>query len=272
LKIFHLYYEGLNFLRHIVENRYLIYELTKRDFQSRYVQKFLGISWAVLEPLAFIVILWIIFGYGLRGGKTMEIPFIAYLVTGFVSFNLFSKTLGQATNSIQSYSFLVKKVKFRIAILPLVKVFSELFLHLIILLITFIVLLINGIYPSYYWIQLVYYIFALVVFLTGLSWITSSVNVFFPDMSNIIAICTRFLFYLTPIFWDIRMLPERFQHILKLNPLFYIVNGYRDSLIFQRGFWEYPELTLYFWVIAMCLVLTGIFVFKKLRPFFANVV
>jgi lipopolysaccharide transport system permease protein len=272
LNIAKLCEEGIDFLKHIVENRYLLYELTKRDFQSKYVQNFLGISWAVLDPLAFIVILWIVFGYGLRGGAKMEIPFIAYLVTGFISYNLFSKTLSAATKSINSYSFLVKKVNFRVAILPLVKIFSELFLHLIILLITFVVLLINGIYPSWYWFQILYYIFALVIFLTGLSWLTSSVNVFFPDMSNIIAIGTRFLFYLTPIFWDIRIFPEKVQHILNLNPVLYIINGYRDSLILHRGFWSYPELTLYFWTVTFVLVLAGIFSYKKLRPFFANVV
>lgn len=266
-----LYNLGIDFIRHLAQNKFQIYELTKRDFQSRYIQKLFGISWAILDPLAFILILWLVFGLGLRGGANMDIPFIAYLVPGFVAYTLFSQALTQATRSINAYSFLVKKVNFRISILPLVKIFSELFLHCIILIITVVVLLINGIYPSWYWFQLVYYVFALMVLLAGLSWLTSSINLFFPDIGNFITICTRFLFYLTPIFWQMEVFPNKVQAVLKLNPLYYIVNGYRDSLIFHRGFWNYPEMSVYYWAVTLVFLLAGIFSYKRLRPFFANV-
>ena len=67
-------------------------------------------------------------------------------------------------------------------------------------------------------------------------------------------------------------MPDNYAFILKLNPLFYIVNGYRESIIYQVGFWEHPMLMLYYWGVTLILLITGVVVFKKLRPHFADVI
>ncbi len=113
---------------------------------------------------------------------------------------------------------------------------------------------------------------ALSIFLIAAGWLTSSIYLFFPDIKNIISIITRILFFLTPIFWNMNGLPPNTQFILKLNPVYYIVNGYRDSFLYNKGFWEHPLLTLYFWVVCFICLIVGVAVFKKLRPHFADVV
>lgn len=138
--------------------------------------------------------------------------------------------------------------------------------------ICFIVLLVNHIYPSFYWFQLFYYLFALSVFLISVGWLTSSIFLFFPDIRNIIAIITRIMFFVTPIFWKMEGLPERNQLILKLNPAYYFVNGYRESLLFHKAFWESPVLAGYYWGVCLLFLVVGVVVFKKLRPHFADVV
>jgi lipopolysaccharide transport system permease protein/teichoic acid transport system permease protein len=81
----------------------------------------------------------------------------------------------------------------------------------------------------------------------------------------------QFAFWLTPIFWSIKKVPEQYQWLIKLNPFFYIVNGYRDSLIYHKWFWEDMTLTIYFWTVTLVFLVTGTLTFKKLRPYFADV-
>jgi ABC-type polysaccharide/polyol phosphate export permease len=264
--------EAVRFFRHVYEKKYLIYELTKRDFQQKYTANVLGLTWAVIDPLATMLIFWLVFGIGLRAGAEMGVPFVTYLITGIASYSFFQGALSQATNSLQSYSFLIKKVDFRVSILPLVKIFSELFVHCIVLAMAVLIIIGNGIYPNLYWLQVVYYMFAVSVLVLGLSWITSSVNLFFPDITNIVNIILRFFFFLTPLFWNPKMFPESVVRILKLNPMYYIVEGYRNSLLFGRPFWENWQYGLYFWAVAALFLLIGVVVFMRLRPHFADVV
>jgi ABC-type polysaccharide/polyol phosphate export permease len=264
--------EALDFFYQIFLNRNLLMTLCFREFEKRYIKNFFGFIWAILDPLAFIVILYLVFGerYGNKDPNT--IPFIVYLITGYIAFNFFNDSIMAITVTIKEHSFLLKKVNFRVAILPIVTVLSNLFVHGIVLIIAVVALLINHIHLSWYWFQLFYYIMALSIFLIAAGWLTSSIYLFFPDIKNIISIITRILFFLTPIFWNMNGLPPNTQFILKLNPVYYIVNGYRDSFLYNKGFWEHPLLTLYFWVVCFICLIVGVAVFKKLRPHFADVV
>ena len=263
--------ETFHFIEHLYQNKYLIYELTRRDFKLKYAANIMGLAWAILDPLAMMLIFWLVFGVGLRGGSNMEVPFVTYLITGLSAYMFFQGTLGQATVSIKTYSFLLKKVEFRTSIIPLVKILSELTLHVIVLGVALIILMANGIYPSLYWFQIIYYILCVCILLLGLSWFTSSINLFFPDINNITQIILRFFFYLTPIFWQTTMFSEKVLFILKLNPMFYIVQGYRDSLLFGRPFWHNWQYGLYFWGVTFISLVIGIIVFSRLKPHFADV-
>ncbi len=263
--------ESIDFFYQIYLNRMLILNLSVRDFEKKYISNFFGFVWAILDPLAFVLILYLVFGS--RYGKTNpeEVPFVVYLITGYIAYDLFSGTLQSIITSIFDHSFLLKKVNFKVAILPIVTVFSHLMLHGIVLIICIVVLLFNNIYPVFYWFQLLYYILALSVLLVSLGWLTSSIFLFFPDIKNIVGIITHALFFLTPIFWNMQGLPPGNQFVLKLNPIFYIVNGYRESLTNHRGFWTHPALTLYFWTFCLFTMVIGVIVFKRLRPHFADV-
>jgi ABC-type polysaccharide/polyol phosphate export permease len=271
-KINQVFKESVGFFYELFLNRMLLATLSMRDFEKKYIRNFFGFIWAILDPLAFVIILYLVFGPRYGSKNPNEIPFVVYLITGHVAFDLFSSTLQSITLSITEHSFLLKKVNFKVAILPMVTMASHLMVHAIVLVICFCVLIFNHIYPSWYWLQIFYYIFALVVLLISLGWLTSSIYLFFPDVNNIVGIVTRAMFFLTPIFWNMDGLPIGNQHLLKLNPIYYIVNGYRDSLIYQKGFWEHPVLNFYFWSVCFIVLIAGVTVFKKLRPHFADVV
>jgi lipopolysaccharide transport system permease protein/teichoic acid transport system permease protein len=132
-------------------------------------------------------------------------------------------------------------------------------------------ILLHGMPFSVYWFQALYYFVAMSTLALGLSWIFSSVNVFARDAGQIVSIILQFGFWGTPIFWDIGIMPEKLHFIIKLNPMYYIVQGYRDSFIYFIPFWKHPEMTIYFWTIAISFFVTGALIFRRLRPHFADV-
>jgi len=260
------------FIYEIYEKRYLLYQLTKRDFIQKYVETYLGLTWAIFEPLATTIILSVIFSFGFKAAPVQDIPFFLYMFSGMVAFNYFSMATGEGTNVIRSYSFLVKKVNFRLSILPIVKVLSCSMFHLIMLGLLFITLIVYGYYPSIYWFQFFYYFFAMNILILGISWLTSAVSVFVPDVRHIVSIGLQFLFYLSPVFWSVDNVPGKWAFLPKLNPLFYIINGYRDTFIYHKPFWVHLEVTVYYWVISFAFLFLGIITFKRLRPHFADVI
>ena len=263
---------AINFFRQIGEKRYLLYQLVKRDLVSKYVDSYLGLTWSILEPLATTVILSAIFKFGFKSGLVQDIPFFLYMFSGMVAFNFFSTGLSEGTNVIRNYSFLVKKVDFRLSLLPVVKNISCSIFHVIMVSLLIIALMIHGYYPSWYWFQFLYYFFAMNVLVLGVSWMTSAISIFVPDISRLISICLQFLFYLSPVFWSMSNIPEKWAIYFKFNPLFYIIQGYRDSFIYGKGFWDYQIETLYFWSITIFFIFLGSTVFRRLRPHFADVI
>lgn len=261
------------FFTDIYDKRSILYELAKRDFQRQYMGSYLGFVWVFLQPLLFIGVLYLVFTMGFKSGSSSDgVPFVVYLIVGMIAWFYIAGNLNTGADVIRQHAFLLKKVDFRLSMLPIVKLMSSSIAHFFFILLSIFVAMINGIYPSIYIFQLIYYFFAMVVLLLSIGWLTSSTNVFIPDVSKIIGVIVTFGFWLTPIFWDIAKVPEQYQWIVRLNPAVYIIEGYRDSVINHVWFWERPYDTFYFWIFTAIMLLSGIKVFKKLKPHFAEVI
>lgn len=260
----------VEFIRHVIKNKYLVFQLTKRGVTLQYKRTRFGMFWSLAEPLAFMAVLYVVFGIGLRGGRSMDIPFICYLVTGLAVIQYFTQTMTRGTAAISSHAFLLNKVNVRLSILPVVTVLAGIIDHLIFLVPVCILLFVNQIFPNWYWFQLIYYIAALSLFLLGATLFTSAVGVFFGDLQNVVSVLSRVVFYFSPVFWDVNIIPESLRFWVRLNPLFYIVMGYRESLFYNLPFWHDVSLMIYFWCWTVSMLVLGMFVFRKLRPQFAD--
>lgn len=261
-----------HFLLDIYRNKRLIWELTKKDFQQRYIGNYLGILWAFIQPAITVLIFWFVFQVGFKSMPIDNFPFILWLCCGMFPWFFFCDSVNSATNSIIGNSYLVKKVVFRVSLLPMVQILSAFTIHLFFALLLFVMFIVYGYWTSIYNIQIIYYDFALVCLLFGLSLITSTLVVFLKDIGQLVSMCIQFGFWGTPIFWSLKMLPEKYQWIFKINPMYYIVNGYRDAFINHKWFWEHELNSIVFWVITGLIMFVGVFLFKKLRPHFADVI
>lgn len=259
----------------IYRNRRLIWKLAKNDFKVRYAGSYFGAFWAFVQPVITILVYWFVFSVGFRvGTRGIPVPFVLYLVGGIVPWFYFQDSLTGGTNALLEYHYLVKKVVFHISVLPAVKLVSSLFVHGFFVLVTLILYACYGLRPDIYCLQLIYYSFAMILLVAGLTSITSAVVVFFRDLQQIIAIFLQVGVWLTPIMWVAEnTLADRpvIRRILMLNPMYYIVSGYRDSLIYKRWFWQNPLWTLYFWAVTILLLLLGNLIFARLRQHFADV-
>ena len=113
----------------LYQNRKLVLSLAKNDFKTKYAGSYLGIVWAFIQPIVTILVYWFVFSVGLKAGTVSDYPFVLYLVSGIVPWFFFQDALNGGTNALIEYNYLVKKVVFKISILPIVKIISALFVH-----------------------------------------------------------------------------------------------------------------------------------------------
>jgi len=261
------------FLVDVIQSRAVIYELTKQDFKAKYLGSYLGLVWAFVSPTVTIAIFWFVFQVGFKAKPVSDstMPFVLWLMAGIIPWFFFVDSVSSAGNSILEKSYLVQKVVFRVSILPIIKILSALIIHFFFIGILCAMFMGYGYTPQIYNVQVFYYLFAMIVFVVGLSWITSSVSIFLRDTGQIIGMMLQFGFWLTPIFWSLTILPEKYQAFIKLNPVYYITEGYRDSFINKVWFWEHGALTAYFWSVTLVILITGAVVFRKLRPHLADI-
>ncbi|MBQ8305156.1 MAG: ABC transporter permease [Blautia sp.] len=258
-----------------IRNRRLIMKLAGNDFRTRYAGSYLGTIWAFVHPVVTILVYWFVFSVGMRNGAgNLGIPFVLYLVAGIVPWFFFQDALTGGTNAFLEYNYLVKKVVFQISVLPVVKIIAALFVHGFFVLFTIVLYACYGRFPDWYYLQIFYYSACVFLLALGICYMTSSAVVFFRDLSQIISILLQVGIWLTPIMWvaeDALASHPLIMKIMRLNPMYYVVSGYRDAFFGKRWFFEKPLWTLYFWAFTVVCFLLGGVVFKRLRIHFADV-
>lgn len=256
----------------VIKNRKLAVYLAKNDMKNKFAGSYLGIFWAFVQPVITILLYWFVFQVGLRSGDVSDVPFVLWLMAGLIPWFFFQDAVLNATNSFIEYSYLVKKVVFNIDILPVVKIISALFIHMFFLLVLIVIYVIFGFFPGSVALLLLYYSFGMVMLALGIAYFTSAIAVFFKDTSQIMGVLMQIGVWVTPIMWNMdgMNLDENLKIIFKINPMYYIVRGYRDTLIYGKTFLDMPYLTIYFWVVVVIIFFIGNLVYKRLKPHFAD--
>lgn len=270
-----IFYKSKSLIKEMFNDIYsskgLILNLSRSDFKNRFSGSYLGITWAFVQPIVVVIIYWFVFEVGFKSAPMNDFPFLLWLIAGIVPWFFFNESLLNATNTFLEYSYLVKKVVFKISILPVVKIMSAFYVHLFFVLFANIVYISYGYNPSLYMIQSFYYSLCTFVLVLGISYITSSIVIFFKDLGQIVSILLQFGMWMTPIMYSEDMMPGSIRWILKVNPMYYIVEGYRDTFIRHVWFFDRYNQTIYFWGITLFTLIVGIVIFKKLKPHFSDV-
>lgn len=255
----------------ILVNRTLLCRLAVNDFSTRYAGSYFGIFWAFVQPGVTIVLYWFVFQVGLGAGPVNGHPFVIWLIAGLIPWMFFQDAVLYGTNALFEYSYLVKKVVFEVDILPMVKIISAFFVHVFFLAISTVLFTAMGYFPGIFCLQLLYYSACTAIFAIAVAYCTSAIVLFFRDLGQIINIALQIGTWMTPIMWQITIMPENLRWIFKLNPMFYVVQGYRDSVMDKVWFWNRLGDTMYFWIFVVILFALANGIFQRLKPHFADV-
>ena len=262
-------------IRSLVMHRTLIAKMTKREVLGRYKGSAFGLAWSFFNPVFMLVVYTFVFSeifkarWGGAGASESKTEFAMILFVGMIVLGFFSEVLNRAAGLILGNVNYVKKVVFPIEILPVISIMAALFHSLIsvsVFLLAF--LLFNG-YLHWTIVLAPLVLLPLVILATGLAWILASLGVFLRDIGQTIAILTTVLMFLSPVFFPITAVPERFRPFIMANPLTFIIEEARDVLVWGR-LPNWSGLAIYT-VVATLVAWAGFAWFQKTRKGFADV-
>ena len=254
-----------------LKHMHLIFRMSMYEIKSKYNMHYLGMVWQLVNPLTQIGLYWFVFGLGIRGGAPVgDTPFFLWLIAGLVPWLFISPTVIQASNSVYSRVTLVSKMKFPVSVLPTIKIMENTYSLVVMLVIAIVLFAVNGVFSGVYLLQLIYYLVCLYVLLFGLTLLLSALTTIVRDVQSMLQSIMRMMMFLLPIVWNVSTLPEVFVNILKLNPFFYIIEGFRSSL--AGGSWFYQDIPymLYFWSVSILILFIGSHVHMKFRHKFVD--
>ncbi len=241
----------------------------KATFQGHY----LGMAWQILNPLIQIGTFYLIFGVGVNAGRDVDgVPFFAWMLIGMSCWLFMNSSITGCSKSIYTQIGMVSKMKFPISILPAINITSNLPTFFVMIGVSIIVLFLFGIYPTIYWLQAFYYFFCMIVFLYFLGLLNATLSTLVRDYHMILQSILRILFFLSGPVWNIeeRNFPEFFIHILELNPIHFIINGFRDALLSRQFVFEQWNLNFFFWTLVMFIAIIGCHLHLKFRAKFVD--
>jgi lipopolysaccharide transport system permease protein len=255
-------------LRDLWNYRELIGFMTWRDIIVRYKQTLLGVLWAILRPVLTMVVFSLIFG-GLAKLPSDNIPYPIFSFAAILPWELFSKALSDASRSLVQNSSMITKIYFPRMILPLASVISGLVDFMIALIILIVMMLFYRITPtSNIWMLPLFLILALATSLGVGLWL-SAANVMYRDINYILPFITQLWLYITPVAYSNTLIPEQWQFVYALNPMAGVVQGFRWVLLGT----ESPGNLVWVSVgVAVIVLVTGLFYFKRMERQFADLV
>ncbi|MBA2943248.1 ABC transporter permease [Paenibacillus sp. CGMCC 1.16610] len=252
----------------------LIKQFTKREIASRYKGSLLGIVWSLITPIIMLFIYTFVFSEIFKSRWTVDndnkLQFALIVYCGLIIFNIFAEVTTRAPSLILNNPNYVKKVIFPLEILPVVSMLSALFQGSISYIILIIGILINQGTISISLILLPILIIPFLLFLVGITWILAAFGVYFRDIGQIIGLAIQGIMLLTPIFYPISVVPDKYLMIYHLNPLVYIVEDTRKVLIWGQ-FPSWYSLSLSF-LIGFVFFVIGYNFFKRTKGGFSDVI
>ena len=262
----------MEFIKSIIKNRKLIWQLGKNDFKNRFASTSLGAIWGFLQPFVFMITYAIVFQYILKTGSSGEYPYAVWFFPGMAMWQWLNDSIMTASNSIRTYSYLVKKVVFPVDIIPTISIVSSSFVALFLFVVATIVCIIYGFIPNV--LQIIYVIIATYAFIIAFTRFTSAITTLVPDFSQLLTILMQLFFWFTPVIWNLSMLTE-YPIILKImqcTPFTYLVTAFRQVFINENiVFADYGLYTIVFWLIVLIMFVWGNAVFKRTKKDFADV-
>ena len=262
----------IEFIKTVIQNRKLVFQLGKNDFKNRFASTSLGSIWGFLQPFIFMLTYVIVFQFILKTPSSGNEPYAVWFIPGMAMWLCLNDSIISASNSIRAYSYLVKKVVFPVDTIPIISIIASSFVALFLFIISTVICLIFGFRPNI--LMAIYILVAAYAFIIAVTRFTSAVTTLVPDFSQLLNILMQLFLWFTPIVWNLNMLSghNTLLKIVQCMPFTYLVTGFREVFIegniVTQGHGIY---TIAFWVITIAIFMWGNYIFKKSKKDFADV-
>ena len=257
----------INIIKEHIQYRQQIFKLAKADLVKTYRGAALGWSWAIIKPAVTIFVYWFAFAIGLRAPSKMSgFPYFLWLIAGVVPWFYMSDMLTAGTDTIRRYSYLVTKMKFPVATIPTFVNLSKFIINFILIAIVVVIFIVMGYPPDIYLLQMPFYMLLMLIFFNIWSLFASLLSTMSKDFGNLVKSMVSAVFWLSGILWDPSTINIVWlKKLLMINPVTYLVTGFRNCFINKVWFWQQPKRLLYFVVITFALLVISIWTYKRLR-------
>ncbi|MGL6056919.1 MAG: ABC transporter permease [Culicoidibacterales bacterium] len=259
-----------SFLKTIWQKRKIIWSLSFNKFKNSYKGSALGVFWMFAKPITTILIFWVVFGIGFKTQPINGTPYILWLIPGIFAWNFLSELLINGANAIRGNAHIVKKVSFPVETLPLIETIASFLNHLIFIGLTVVIVALGYGITFKTIIGVMYMAFAAFALMFALSRLFSTLVAVSVDIFHLLTTMTQALFWMTPVTWAPNQFGPELVTLLKFNPFFYLVEGYREVFYgFSEITWLY---TAYFWIFVALIYVIAHIVYKRIHKEFADVI
>ena len=256
----------MKLLHEHLQYKNLYSNLVTRDLKVRYKRSLLGVSWAFFEPIIQMVIYSIVFSYFL---KVPVENYPVFVLTGLVAWSYFSSGLVIPQAMIRDNAPLIKKIYFPREILPLASLMGRAvhFWVSLLVLIPFLIYFDVSLNPELLYLPLLFLVQTLLM--AGIVLMLAPLNTLYDDIGFLTDFSLRALFYLSPVVYPASMVPDEFRGVFDLNPMSILIEAYRDIILYGRQ----PDLfqLLALTAVTLVLVVTGLWIFRRMQTKFAEV-
>lgn len=255
-----------------ITNLYRIFCIAKYELLGEMRDSKFGMFWNFASPAIQVFTYYLVFGVALQRKPAHGVPYLPWVVVGFCAWWFIQPCIVQGCSSIFSKVNVITKMKFPVSVLPMTVIVKELFNHFCMICIALVVLLVSGYYPNVYWFGVLYYMVSAIALLEALALITSVLTMIWRDVKKLVTSLMRMLLYLSGVLFSNPFHMFVFDLFLKLNPVAYIVQGYRDSIFYHKPIMAHPVMMVYFWGLIIVLFVIGSVLMYKFKTKFIDLV
>ncbi|CRH85158.1 ABC transporter permease [Firmicutes bacterium AM41-11] len=262
-------------------NLYRIYSISKYELLADMRDSKFGIFWNFASPAIQVFTYWLVFGVAWgRSAQTyrgVTVPYLPWLVVGFAVWWYIRPCITDGCSAVFAKTNVITKMKFPVSVLPATVCLKELFNHFVMLVITFATLFLSGYMPNIYWLWIVYYMFCAFMLGEAISLVLSVLTMLWRDVKKFITSIMRMLMYFSPVLWNCHFKKSVPFHsvlnkLVKANPVYYVIQGYRDAIFYNRTPFNHPAITLYFWALVLVIFALGCFLMYTFKKKFIDMI
>lgn len=260
----------------------VLHHLILHKIKLQFSDQIFGYSWAVINPLTYLFSFWFFAYAGFRTGVVAGLPYIVWIMPGLLAYRFVTPLFASSPIMLTKNGMLIKETRVDVRLVPLIETLKECYIHFMVMFIMFIIFAIVGLssgmgweyLPDIYYLNFIYYWITAVAFVSAISYVFSGIGLLFRDTKNIINAIMIPLFWMTPVLFAVEngINPTLEKLEMLFNPFYYFVNGYRNTMLYNKFFFEDGLYNLYIWVVIVILALFAKKIWKFILPIISDLV